>query len=446
MGTIPTPSTFPPLLDLSKSSDIISSEQNGYRKVEFNSQSPQSQQKWNIRNVTQKNSDDVVITLAIRTPLTKAVKGGFKDTSLDYMVYSLLKKVIEKSNIDPQMVEDICLGNVNDGKAAYVVRAASLAAGFPNTAAASSVNRFCSSGLKAVQDIANQISTGSIECGLAIGAESMSAGGDRLTNPFHEEILKNQEAADCMQPMGQTSENVGKDFDITREAQDRYAAESYQRAERAQREGWFDEEIVPITTTVKDPKSGEEKHVTLTKDEGPRWGTTYESLSKVRPAFPQFGDKSTGGNSSQVTDGAAAVLMMKRSTAHKMNQPILGKFCGATVTGLAPRIMGIGPSLAIPKLLSKFNLDLKNDIDVIELNEAFASMAVYCLNTLGMDHAKMNIRGGAIALGHPLGATGARQICTGLSECRRQKKKVLLTSMCIGTGQGMAGLFVNEML
>lgn len=192
---------------------------------------------------------------------------------------------------------------VSDGKAAYSVRAASLAAGFPNTTGASTVNRFCSSGLKAVQDIANQISMGSIECGIAIGAESMTTGGDRLSKPFHDEILSCQEAKDCMQPMGQTSENVGNDFNISRELQDRFAAESYQRAERAQKAGWFDDEIVPITTIIRDPKTGEEKSVTLTKDEGPRYGTTFESLSKIRPAFPDFGDKSTGGNSSQVTDG-----------------------------------------------------------------------------------------------------------------------------------------------
>jgi acetyl-CoA acyltransferase 1 len=325
------------------------------------------------------------------------------------------------------------------------VRAAALAAGFPNTTAASSVNRFCSSGLKAVQDVADQIAQGSISVGIALGAESMSTVSGGAFRPFTEEIMKNQEAADCLQPMGQTSENVGSDFNITREMQDRYAAESYGRAEKAQKNGWFEDEIVPITTQVKDPKTGELHTVTLTKDEGPRWGTTYESLSKIRPAFKQFGDRSTGGNSSQVTDGAAAILLMKRSTAEKLGQPILAKFVGATVAGLAPRIMGIGPSVAIPKLLTKLNLSI-NDIDVIELNEAFASMAVYCLNKLNIDHSKMNIRGGAIALGHPLGATGARQIVTGLSECRRQKKKVLLTSMCIGTGQGMAGLFINEQL
>ncbi|MCJ1339764.1 hypothetical protein MMC09_005055 [Bachmanniomyces sp. S44760] len=405
-----------------------------------------SPSKSGIATLQQKNPDDIVITCAIRTPLTKGFKGGFKDTSLDYIVYATLKKLLEKSNIDPQVVEDICLGNVSDSKAAYIVRAASLAAGFPNTTGGSSVNRFCSSGLKAVQDIADQIAMGSIECGVAIGAESMTAGGDRLAKPFHEEILKNQEAMDCMQPMGQTSENVGKDFNISRESQDRYAAESYQRAERAQKAGWFDDEIVPIKVTVKDPKSGEEKQITLTKDEGPRYGTTFESLSKIRPAFPDFGDRSTGGNSSQVTDGAAALLLMKRSKAVEMNQPIMAKFCGATVAGVAPRIMGIGPSIAIPKLLSKLNVDLNTDIDVIEINEAFASMAVYCKSVLGIDHSKMNIRGGAIALGHPLGCTGARQIVTGLSECRRQKKKVLLTAMCIGTGQGMSSLFINEQL
>ncbi|TVY39515.1 3-ketoacyl-CoA thiolase, peroxisomal [Lachnellula occidentalis] len=398
-----------------------------------------------LSSITSKNADDIVITLAIRTPLAKSFKGGFKDTQLDYLVYSLLQQVVLKSKLDPQLVEDICCGNVSEGKAAYIVRAAALAAGFPNTTAASIVNRFCSSGLKATQDIANQISSGSIDIGVAIGAEMMSVGGDRLERPFHPEILKTQEAADCMQPMGQTSENVGKDFNISREQQDRYAAESYNRAELAQKAGWFDDEIVPITTEVKDPKTGEVKKVTLTKDEGPRYGTTFESLNKIRPAFPDFGDKSTGGNSSQVTDGAAAVLLMKRSRAIELGQPILAKYVGSTVAGVAPRIMGIGPSIAIPKLLTKYNITV-DDIDVIEVNEAFASMAVYCKDVLKLPYEKMNPRGGAIALGHPLGATGARQIVTGLSECRRQKKKILLTSMCIGTGQGMAGLFVNEQL
>lgn len=211
----------------------------------------------------------------------------------------------------------------------------------------------------------------------------MTTGGDRLTRPFVDEIMQGpQDAQDCMQPMGQTSENVGKDFNISREQQDRYAAESYRRAEVAQKAGWFDDEITPITVKV------DGKDVTLTKDEGPRYGTTYESLSKIRPAFPDYGDRSTGGNSSQVTDGAAAVLLMKRSKALELRQPILAKYVGATVAGLAPRIMGIGPSIAIPKLLGKYNLTL-DDIDVVELNEAFASMAVYCRDTLKIDWNKM---------------------------------------------------------
>ncbi|CCC13759.1 hypothetical protein SMACR_07268 [Sordaria macrospora] len=396
-----------------------------------------------LSQITSKNPDDIVITLAIRTPLAKAKKGGFKDTTLEYLAYATLKEVRERSKIDPALVEDIAMGNVSDGKASYKLRAAALAAGFPNTSGAYSLNRFCSSGLKAVEDIANSISAGSIEVGIAMGAESMSIGGDALEKPFDEAVTsQSQESADCMQPMGWTSENVSRDFGITREEMDKYAAESFQRAERAQKAGLFDDEIVPIKTRVKDI-NGEWKEVTVTKDEGIRPGTTPESLAKIRVAFPQWGPTTTGGNASQVTDGAAAILLMKRSTAVKLGQPILAKYVGATVAGLAPRIMGIGPSVAIPKLLGKYGLTL-NDIDVVEINEAFASMAVYCRDKLNLDWSKMNPRGGAIALGHPLGATGARQIVTGLAECRKSGKKILLTSMCIGTGMGMAGLFVNE--
>lgn len=293
--------------------------------------------------------------------------------------------------------------------------------------------------------MANEIREGNIEVGIAMGAESMTKGPSRGISSFSPDVMAVQEAADCSQPMGQTSENLGADFSITREQQDTFAAESFRRAEVAQRAGWFDDEVVPVQATIKDPKTGETKTVTLTRDEGPRYGTTVESLSKVRPAFAQWGNRTTGGNASQITDGAAAVVLMKRSKAEQLGQPILAKFIGATVAGVPPRIMGIGPSIAIPKLFAQYNLR-KEDIDIFEVNEAFASMAVYCLNFLGLDHAKVNPRGGAIALGHPLGCTGTRQVVTGLSEARRTKKKVLLTSMCIGTGQGMAGLFINEQL
>jgi len=396
-----------------------------------------------LNSIQSKNPDDVVVTLAIRTPLTKARKGGLKDTSLEYLVYALLSEVKNRSGIDPSLVEDFSLGNVNDGKAAYKLRAAALAAGFPNTAGASSVNRFCSSGLKATADIAHSISCGSIDVGVALGAEMMSAPSERLEQPFDEAVLAaSQEAADCMQPMGWTSENVSRDFNVTRQQMDEFAAESYQRAERAQKEGWTQDEIVPIKTKVKGA-DGQWQEITVTKDDGIRPGTTKEGLAKVRAAFPQWGETTTGGNASQVTDGAAAVLLMKRSTAIKLGQPILAKYVGSTVAGLAPRIMGIGPSIAIPKLLTKLNISTA-DIDVFEVNEAFASMAVYCRDKLSLDWSKMNPRGGAIALGHPLGATGARQIVTGISELRRTGKKMLIVSMCIGTGQGMAGCFVFE--
>ncbi|KAI1340216.1 Thiolase, N-terminal domain-containing protein [Xylariaceae sp. FL0016] len=396
-----------------------------------------------VSALTSKSPDDVVITLAIRTPLCKAKKGGMKDTTLEYMMYSILKSTRERMGFSPNLVEDISMGNVSDGKSAYKARAAALAAGFPNTCGASAVNRFCSSGLKATADIAHAIAQGSIEIGIAAGAECMTAGGDALEAPFDEAILKeSQEAQDCMMAMGWTSENVGKDFGLTREAVDEFAAESFRRAEAAQKAGWTADEIVPFTTTLKGP-DGEAKQVTLTADEGIRPGTTAAGLGKIRSAFPQWGPLTTGGNASQVTDGASAVVLMKRSRAIQLGLPVMAKYVGTTVAGLPPRIMGIGPTVAIPKLLKQHNITLA-DCDVVEVNEAFATMAVYTRDFLGIDWAKLNPRGGAIALGHPLGTTGARQIVTGLSECRRTGKKILLTSMCIGTGMGMAGLFVNE--
>ncbi|EDN02916.1 3-ketoacyl-CoA thiolase [Histoplasma capsulatum] len=398
-----------------------------------------------LDKITQKNPDDIVITLARRTPMARGFKGGFKDTDLDYLVLQLLQEVMAKSKLDPNLIDDVVMGNANNDKASTICRTAALAAGIPYTAGAAAISRFCSSGLMSIQSVAYEIAQGAIEIGIAIGAESMSKGPDRNPKPFHPEIMKEPDAADCMQPMGQTSENVGDDFGISREMQDRYSVESFRRAEVAQKAGWFEDEIVPIRTTVKLGKDGKgpAREVTVTKDEGPRYGTTLESLSKIRPAFPQFGNKTTGGNASQITDGAAAVILMKRSKAIELGQPILAKFVGATVAGVPPRIMGIGPSIAIPKLLSMYNLR-KEDVDIFEINEAFASMAVYCIDKLGLDHEKVNPRGGAIALGHPLGCTGTRQVCTILSEARRTKKKVLVTSMCIGTGQGMAGLFINE--
>ncbi|KAJ5154760.1 Thiolase-like subgroup [Penicillium coprophilum] len=391
-----------------------------------------------------KNPDDVVITYLARTPLTKARKGGLKDTTVDDLLVSLLTTVREKSNLDPNLVEDVCVGNVLAPGSAYIARSAVLAAGFPVTAAASIANRFCSSGLLAVQNIANQIIAGSIDVGIAVGAESMSKNADGGAPEMSEQINKHPIASQNSQPMGQTSENVANQFNITREQHDTFAAKSFQKAERAQKAGWLEDEIVPVKTQIKDPKTGEVKNIVVDRDDGIRYGTTVESLGKVRAAFPQWAPSATtGGNASQITDGAAALVLMKRSRAQQLGQPIVAKFCGATVSGLEPRIMGIGPSLAIPKILNKFNLS-KDDIDIFEINEAFSSMGVYCVSKLALDESKVNPRGGAIAFGHPLGATGARQVVTALSELRRQDKRVAVTSMCVGTGMGMAGIFVSE--
>lgn len=258
---------------------------------------------------------------------------------MEGMIFKLFEYVVAKSNLDPELVGDICLGNVRDARAVYFVRAAALAAGFPNTTAASTANRFCSSSLTATQHIANEIASGLIDVGVAAGAESLSFGNVRLDRPFVDEVrIANQDALDCEQPMGQTSENVGRDFNITREMQDRYAVESYRRAEVAQRNGWFDDEIVPVTVKLKD-KEGKESEVTLTKDEGPRWGTTYEKISKLPPSFAEHGITTHAGNASQITDGAAAIVLMKRSKALELGQPILAKYIGTAISGLAPRIM-----------------------------------------------------------------------------------------------------------
>jgi acetyl-CoA acyltransferase 1 len=293
-------------------------------------------------------------------------------------------------------VEDVCLGNVLAPGQGYVARSAVLAAGYPVTTAASVANRFCSSGLLAVQQIANQILAGSIEVGIAMGAESMSTCPDDGAPALSAKITGHPIASQNMQPMGQTSENVADQFGVTREMQDAFAANSYQKAERAQKEGWSSDEIVPIKVSVKDPKTGEVKEVLADRDDGVRYGTTKESLSKIRAAFPQWKPSATtGGNASQITDGAAAVLLMKRSKAAQLGQKILGKFVAATIVGLEPRIMGIGPSYAIPKILGKTGLKVE-DVDVFEINEAFASMGVYCVEKLGLDIEKVNPRGGAM--------------------------------------------------
>ncbi|KAF8640436.1 hypothetical protein AX17_000101 [Amanita inopinata Kibby_2008] len=391
-----------------------------------------------------KNPDDIVITMAIRSPLCKSKKGAFKDARTDELMLEMYKQAIAHSNIDPKLVGDVCVGTVLTPDAMYHARAAALAAGFPDTVPVQVVNRFCSSGLMAVTIIANEIKNGQIEIGLAMGVESMSENPDQGGPPQSELISANPQAKDCRERMGWTSENVAEDFNVTREEQDAFAAESFQRAEAAEKKGLFAREIVPFTVFKRDEVTGERRLVVVTKDDGVRYGTTKESLGRIRPAFPQWGKgTTTGGNASQITDGAAAVLLMSRRKADELGLRIIAKYITTAVAGVPPRIMGIGPIYAIPMALNNCGLGI-DDVDLFEINEAFASQCIYVLNKLGLSRDKVNVNGGAIAFGHPLGCTGARQIATGLNELDRRQGKVLVTSMCIGTGMGAAAVFLRE--
>jgi len=389
------------------------------------------------------NPSDVVIVHACRTAITKAKKGAFKDTTPDDLLKAVFEHTLKSTKIDPKIIGDVVIGNVQTvGAYSLPARAAQLRAGYPYDVPLRTVNRQCSSGLQAVASIASEIAAGYIDCGIGGGVEHMTSGGNpgdpsSLPPMNMGAIFENQLAKDCLTPMGITSENVAEKYGINRQKQDALAVLSHERALKAQKAGLFTE-IVPVKVTVD--VNGTEKEVVVDKDEGPKEGTTVEVLAKLKPAFKKDGS-TTAGNASQVSDGAAAVLMMRRDMAQKLKLPILGVFRGFKVVGVPPDVMGIGPAVAIPAVLKDCGLSVK-DIEVFELNEAFASQAVYCVEKLGLPMDKVNPLGGAIALGHPLGDTGARQVATGLHYLKNKKKTGLLcTSMCIGTGMGAAAIF-----
>ncbi|KAL1965040.1 hypothetical protein VTN77DRAFT_6100 [Rasamsonia byssochlamydoides] len=397
-----------------------------------------------VAALTEKHPDDIVVTCALRTAITKGGKGGFKDTAAADLLAGVFKGLISRSRIDPKLVNDIAVGSVlPPGGGATEFRAAALVAGFPETTAVRSLNRQCSSGLQAIVDIANEIRAGVIDIGVGAGVESMSLQyGPGAVTEFSELLESHMEAANCKVPMGVLSEQMAQDRNITRAEQDAFAASSYQKAAKAQKAGLFDEEIYPLEVKWTDPKTNQEKTITVKADDGIREGITPESLSKIRPAFAKNGTIHAG-NASQVSDGAAAVLLMKRSTAERLGQKIIGKYVTASVVGVKPLLMGIGPWKAIPVALEKAGIT-KEDVDIYEINEAFASQCVWCVKELGLPFEKVNPKGGAIAFGHPLGCTGARQVSTLLTELRRTNKKIGVTSMCVGTGMGMAAVWVAE--
>ncbi|RXW16278.1 hypothetical protein EST38_g9573 [Candolleomyces aberdarensis] len=371
------------------------------------------------------------VRLRIQHSRRTGKKGGFKDTKPGLILSHVLRAAYEKVSLDPKLIGDIAVGNVlPPGGGATPARMATLHAGIPVETSINTVNRQCSSGLTDITQIANEVKAGQIEIGIGAMAS------------ISDEVLSNPDAEDCPLPMGITSENVAASYNISRATQDAFAARSFQKATAAQKAGKFKDEILPIKAKWVDLKTEEEKEVLVDSDDGIGDGVTPESLSKLKPAFKKDGS-THAGNASQVSDGAAAVLVTKRSTAKRLGLPIRGKFVTSAVIGVPPKIMGVGPAYAIPKALGLLGLSLE-DIDFYEINEAFASQAVMSVQHLGIGEEKVNTNGGAIAIGHPLGCTGARQVATGLSIAKQTGGRVFVTSMCIGSGMGMAAVFVSE--
>ncbi|KAI9757293.1 MAG: 3-deoxy-7-phosphoheptulonate synthase [Chaenotheca gracillima] len=404
-----------------------------------------------LKNVLQKSPNDIVFLSSVRTPVTRAKKGGLKDAYPEELLSVVLKAILAKNpKLDPALITDVAVGSVlQELSGAKAGRMAMNHVGYPSSTAFHTINRQCSSGLAAITSIAHSIAVGSIDVGIGAGMESMTRnyGSRAIPTVLWPELKESpsKDARDCIMPMGITSENVASRYGITRADQDIFAANSHQKAAKAQKDGLFDAEIVPVTTRSIDPENPSNvSTVTITKDDGIRPTATAESMAKLKPAFSETGT-STAGNSSQVSDGAAGVLMMRRSTATALglSSDIVGKWAGSQVVGVAPDEMGVGPAVAIPKLMDYTGIN-KDDVGVWEINEAFASQALYSVRKLGIDEAKVNPKGGAIALGHPLGATGARQLATLLPEMERQGKEVGVVSMCVGTGMGMASLIIRE--
>jgi len=379
----------------------------------------------------------------VRTAIGRAHKGSFKDTHPGELLAAVLKAVVDRTGIKPDQVGDICVGNVSGpGGFASQARMSMFLAGFPERVPITTCNRQCSSGLQAVANIAGNIRNGIYDVGIAAGLESMTKHPmDATLGDLNERVFENELASACLTTMGQTSENVAEKYGLSRQTQDELAVESHAKALQAQKEGRFKREIVPVKVKTVD-KDGKEKEIVVDKDDGPREGTTMQGLAGLKPAFKK-GGSTTAGNSSQVSDGAAAVLLATRRKAQELGLPILGAFRSFAVAGVRPEVMGIGPAEAIPIALKKAGLT-DADIAIYEINEAFASQAVYCAEKLGIDRKKLNPNGGAIALGHPLGMTGARQVATLLNELKRIRARYGVVSMCIGTGMGAAAVFEAE--
>ena len=389
---------------------------------------------------------DVVIVDSMRTGLAKSFRGSFNQTRSDDMLAHCIDSLLERNGaLDPAEVEDVVVGAAShageqDGNLA---RLAVVLSKLPITTAGQTINRFCSSGLQSIAIAATQIASGQTEIAMAGGADSISMRTRQEAGKSTPNQRLVDEKPEIFMAMGNTAEVVARRYQVTREAQDAYSAESQARYANAVDKGWIADEITPMNATMLkvDKETGEESHVDVVvdRDECNRPGTTVESLAKLKPAFEEDGSV-TAGNASQLSDGASMTLLMTAERANQLGLEPMGIFRGFTVAGCEPDEMGIGPVFAIPRLLK--NLGMKqDDVDLWELNEAFASQCLYCRDALGIDPEKYNVNGGSISIGHPFGMTGSRTTGHVLRELQRRNKRYGVVTMCIGGGQGAAGLF-----
>ena len=396
--------------------------------------------------------NDAVIVATARTPIAKAYRGAFNDTEAPVLGGHVVREAVQRSGIDPSEIEDVILGcAAPQGTQGYNIgRLSAAVAGLPDTVSGMQVDRMCSSGMIAIGLAAKGIMTGEIQAAVAGGLESITLTQNKYKNS-HKAVSNAVivQSPTMYMPMIETAEIVADRYGISRDAQDEYAHQSQMRTAQAQKNGLFDDEIVPLTTIKKivDRETKEEsfEETRLAKDEGNRAQTTLESLASLDPVYAdgrviKQGQHITAGNASQLSDGASACVLIDSKRAEQQGLSPLGIYRGIAVAGCSPDEMGIGPVFAVPKLLAQHGLTV-DDIDLWEINEAFACQVIYCRDKLGIDNQKLNVNGGAISIGHPFGMSGSRMVAHALIEGKRRGAKYVVSTMCIGGGMGAAGLF-----